>query len=94
MPFADTIEGLSGDLTEIYIKPYFNEAFRPVMKGDCFTVRGNFRPVEFKVTEVAPGNFGTVTNQTLVYTEGEPIKREDEEAADGVGYDDIGGCAH
>jgi transitional endoplasmic reticulum ATPase len=23
LPFADTIEGLTGDLTEIYIKPYF-----------------------------------------------------------------------
>ncbi len=49
-------------MTDIYIKPYFNEAFRPVMKGDTFTVRGNFRPVEFKIVEVAPGNFGTVTN--------------------------------
>lgn len=63
------------------------------MKGDVFTVRGNFRPVEFKVTEVAPGNFGTVTDKTMVYTEGEPIKREDDDAEDGVGYDDIGGCS-
>jgi len=62
LPFADTIEGLTGNLTDIYIKPYFKEAFRPVMKGDTFTVRGNFRPVEFKIVEVAPGNFGTVTN--------------------------------
>jgi transitional endoplasmic reticulum ATPase len=92
LPFADTIEGLTGDLTQTYIVPYFKDAFRPVMKGDCFTARGNFRPVEFKIMEVAPGNFGTVTDKTLVYTEGEPIKREDEEAADGVGYDDIGGC--
>jgi transitional endoplasmic reticulum ATPase len=92
LPFADTIEGLTGDLTQTYIVPYFRDAFRPVMKGDTFTVRGNFRPVEFKVVEVAPGNFGTVTDKTLVYTEGEPIKREEEEAADGVGYDDIGGC--
>jgi transitional endoplasmic reticulum ATPase len=50
------------------------------MKGDTFIVNGNFRPVEFKVVEVAPGNFGTVTDKTLVYTEGEPIKREDDEA--------------
>lgn len=28
----------------------------------------------------------------MLFTEGEPIKREDEEAADGAGYDDIGGC--
>lgn len=93
LPFADTIEGLSGDLTQTYIVPYFRDAFRPVMKGDVFTCKGNFRPVEFKVVEVSPGNFGTVTDKTLVYTEGEPIKREEEEAADGVGYDDIGGCS-
>jgi transitional endoplasmic reticulum ATPase len=92
LPFADTIEGLTGDLTQTYIVPYFRDAYRPVMKGDTFIVRGSFRPVEFKVVEVAPGNYGTVTDKTLVYTEGEPIKREDEEAQDGVGYDDIGGC--
>jgi len=92
LPFADTIEGLTGDLTQTYIVPYFKDAFRPVMKGDCFTVRGSFRPVEFKVEEVAPGNFGTVTDKTLVYTEGEPISREVEEQNDGAGYDDIGGC--
>ena len=28
----------------------------------------------------------------MLFDEGEPIKREDEEKLDGVGYDDIGGC--
>ena len=28
----------------------------------------------------------------MLFDEGEPIKREDEEQLDGVGYDDIGGC--
>lgn len=28
----------------------------------------------------------------MLFTEGEPIKREDEEKLDDVGYDDIGGC--
>lgn len=92
LPFDDSIEGLTGDLTATYIVPYFRDAFRPVMKGDTFTVRGTMKPVEFKVVEVAPGNYGTVTDKTLVYTEGEPIKRDEDEAADGVGYDDIGGC--
>jgi transitional endoplasmic reticulum ATPase len=27
-----------------------------------------------------------------MFTEGEPIKREDEEKLDDIGYDDIGGC--
>jgi len=55
-------------------------------------VRGAFRPVEFKVVEVDPGEFCIVSPNTMLFDEGEPIKREDEEAADGVGYDDIGGC--
>jgi len=63
-------------------------------KGDTFIVRESFRPVEFKVMEVDPPEWGIVTDQTLLFTEGEPIKREDEEAAEGIGYDDIGGCSH
>ncbi|EPT24478.1 transitional endoplasmic reticulum ATPase, putative, partial [Toxoplasma gondii ME49] len=37
-----------GNLFDIYLKPYFMEAYRPVRKGDLFLVRGGFRPVEFK----------------------------------------------
>ena len=28
----------------------------------------------------------------MLFTEGDPVKREDEEKLDEVGYDDIGGC--
>jgi hypothetical protein len=34
LPIDDTIEGLSGNLFETYLKPYFLEAYRPVRKGD------------------------------------------------------------
>ena len=70
LPFAEDVEGIAGDLTATFIVPYFRDAFRPVMKGDTFTVRGNMKAVEFKVVEVAPGNYGTVTDKTMVYTEG------------------------
>ena len=92
LPMEDTIEGLTGDLTQTYLVPYFKDAYRPVKKGDTFIVRGNFRPVEFKIVEVDPPEFGIVNEKTQLFTEGEPIKREDEDAQDGVGYDDIGGC--
>jgi transitional endoplasmic reticulum ATPase len=92
LPFADSIEGLTGNLTQIYLTPYFKDAYRPLTKGDTFIVKGNFRPVEFKVVELAPGNYGTFTDKTLVYTEGDPVNRDEDEAADGVGYEDIGGC--
>lgn len=92
IPFADKIEGVTGDLAEIYLKPYFKDVFRPVHKGDTFVVRGGFKEIEFKVVETDPENCIIVGPTTLVFTEGEPIQREDEEKADGVGYDDIGGC--
>jgi transitional endoplasmic reticulum ATPase len=92
LPLADTIEGLQGDLTKTYLIPYFKDAYRPVKKGDLFIVRGNFKPVEFKIVATEPKEFGIVAPNTMLYTEGEPINREDEEKLDDVGYDDIGGC--
>jgi transitional endoplasmic reticulum ATPase len=34
--------------------PYFKDAYRPVKKGDLFVVRGNFKPVEFKIVATEP----------------------------------------
>ncbi|KAJ2716467.1 AAA ATPase cdc48 [Coemansia spiralis] len=93
LPIDDTIEGLSGDLFDVYLKPYFVEAYRPVRKGDTFLVRGTMRAVEFKVVETEPEEYCIVAQDTVIHTEGEPIKREDEEQAlNAVGYDDVGGC--
>lgn len=39
LPIDDTIEGVGGNLFEVYLKPYFMEAYRPVKKGDLFLVR-------------------------------------------------------
>jgi len=92
LPLDDTIEGVSGNLFEVYLKPYFLEAFRPVRKGDLFLVRQAMHPVEFKVVECDPSPHCIVAPDTVIHCEGEPIKREDEEKLDDVGYDDIGGC--
>merc|ERR1719480_516747 len=96
LPFADTVEGITGNLFDTYLKPYFAESYRPVKKDDCFLVRSGFRPVEFKVIAVEVENSDDevciVSPDTVVHCDGEPIKREDEESADDVGYDDIGGC--
>jgi len=96
LPFADTVEGITGNLFDTYLKPYFAESYRPVKKDDCFLVRSGFRPVEFKVIAVEVENSEDevciVSPDTVVHCDGEPIKREDEESADDVGYDDIGGC--
>ncbi|GJE99275.1 AAA family ATPase [Phanerochaete sordida] len=93
LPFDDSIEGLSGNIFDVYLKPYFLEAYRPVRKGDTFLVRGGMRTVEFKVIETDPAEFCIVAQDTVIHTEGDPVKREDEESnLNDVGYDDIGGC--
>jgi len=93
LPFDDSVEGLTGNIFEVFLKPYFLEAYRPIRKGDTFLARGAGRSVEFKVVETDPAEFCIVAQDTVIHTEGDPIKREDEESnlAD-VGYDDIGGC--
>ncbi|CAM9462694.1 unnamed protein product [Ectocarpus sp. 6 AP-2014] len=92
LPVDDTIEGVTGNLFDVYLKPYFLEAYRPVKKGDLFLVRQAMHPVEFKVVECDPAPYCIVAPDTVIHCEGEPIKREDEERMDDVGYDDIGGC--
>ncbi|CAE7515229.1 CDC48E, partial [Symbiodinium microadriaticum] len=91
LPLDDTIEGVSGNLFDVYLKPYFLEAYRPIRKGDLFLVRMAMHPVEFKIVEMDPQPYGVVAPDTEIHCEGEPVKREDEERLDEVGYDDIGG---
>lgn len=93
LPIDDTIIGLTGNLYEVYIKPYFLRAYRPVRKDDVFLVRGGMRAVEFKVIETDPSPYCIVAPETIIHTEGDPVKREDEEERlNEIGYDDIGGC--
>lgn len=47
--------------------------------------------MEFKVVETDPAPYCIVAPDTEIYCEGEPIRREDEERLDDVGYDDVGG---
>ncbi|KAJ6742543.1 AAA-FAMILY ATPASE [Salix viminalis] len=91
LPIDDTIEGVTGNLFDAYLKPYFLEAYRPVRKGDLFLVRGGMRSVEFKVIETDPQEYCVVAPDTEIFCEGEPISREDENRLDEVGYDDVGG---
>ena len=92
LPFDDSIEGITGNLFDTFLKPYFLEAYRPVKAGDTFLVRGAFKAVEFKVVETDPSPVCIVAPETVIHCEGEPVVREEEERGDDVGYDDIGGC--
>jgi transitional endoplasmic reticulum ATPase len=92
LPLDDTIKGVSGNLFEVYLKPYFQDSYRPLKKGDLFLVRTAMNPVEFKVVDMDPEPFGIVSPDTVIHCDGEPVRREDEERLDDVGYDDVGGC--
>jgi transitional endoplasmic reticulum ATPase len=76
---ADTIEGLTGSLLDVFLRPYFHETYRPLRQGDTFTFRAAMKTVEFKVIEVDPPEDGIVAQDTVIHCEGEPIQREDEE---------------
>lgn len=75
----------------MFLTAYFLESYRPVRKSDLFQVRGGMRSVEFKVVDTDPGEYCVVAPDTEIFCEGEPIKREDEERLNEVGYDDVGG---
>ncbi|PAA77589.1 hypothetical protein BOX15_Mlig033619g2 [Macrostomum lignano] len=93
LPFDDSIQGLSGNMFETYLKPYFLEAYRPMRKDDMFIVRGGMRAVEFKVMETDPSPYCIVAPETVIHFDGEPCKREEEDSkAEDIGYEDIGGC--
>lgn len=97
LPFADTIAGLSGDLFQVYVKPYFLEKYRPLYIGDTFIVRGAMRAVEFKVTSITglddkDATFAIIGPETRIEYENTPLKRSEDDRLDEIGYDDIGGC--
>ncbi len=52
LPFQDSLKGFTGSLFETYLKPYFQDAYRPVKVGDCYMLQGGSHPVEFQVVDV------------------------------------------
>ena len=97
-PIADTINGLSGSLFEMFLSPYFIDAYRPIGENDTFTINGtNGREVEFYVVELDPRKCGVVTHNTVIYCN-DPIDRSKLENEDrgtelaNIDFEDIGGC--
>ncbi|CAM4850261.1 unnamed protein product [Rotaria magnacalcarata] len=90
LPVDDTVHGITGNLLEVYLKPYFvSKPYRPVHKGDVFIVRAAMHAVEFKVIETEPSPYCIVTPNTAIHCGDSPIKREEEEISlNEIGYDD------
>ena len=99
LPFRDTIEGMSGDFFDVFVKPYFAGKCIPVKVGDVFQTRGAMRSVEFKVTGIEfnevdhDSPYCVVGDKTEIFTDGEALERKEDGRLDDVGYDDIGGCS-
>lgn len=93
LPIADTVEGLSGNLHDMFLVPYFSTFLKPVHEGDIFSVNRANTTVDFQVVKCEPEMYGIVNQETELFSTGEPVDREDAEGADEVGYDDIGGCS-
>ncbi|CAM4741138.1 unnamed protein product [Rotaria magnacalcarata] len=93
LPVDDTVHGITGNLLEVHLKPYFvSKPYRPVHKGDVFIVRAAMHSVEFKAIENEPSPYCIVTPNTAIHCGDNPIKREEEEISlNEIGYDDIGG---
>ena len=87
LPLDDTTEGLTGNLFEFYLKPYLWNEYRPARRGDLFLVRG-----AMNVVETDPAKYCIVAPDIVIYWDGDPVSREDEERLDEVGYDDTGGA--
>ncbi|CAD8187480.1 unnamed protein product [Paramecium octaurelia] len=76
LPFQDSISGINEkNITQNYLIPYFNDAYRPISKGDCFVVK-MAKDIEFKIIATEPEDMGVVGPKTIIYTEGGTIKRE------------------
>jgi len=65
LPMDDTIEGVTGNLFDVYLKSYFLEAYRLVRKGDLFLARGGMRSVEFKIIETGSSESSFSSHQWL-----------------------------
>ncbi|KAG8465363.1 hypothetical protein KFE25_002670 [Diacronema lutheri] len=95
LPFRDTLGGFAGELAADLLKPYFHDAFRPVAEGDILRLpdpSNGGAIVECLVVETEPAGYCTVSDETVLDVEGEPLDRSADDMADVVGYDDIGGC--
>ena len=67
----DDIQKNQKNLFEVYLRPYFLEAYRPVCKGDTFIVRANRQPIEFQVIETDPDPCCIVAPDTIIMCDGQ-----------------------
>ncbi|WOG29264.1 AAA family ATPase [Endozoicomonas sp. 8E] len=91
LPIKDSLEGITGNLFDVFLKPFFLDSYRPVAKNDIIPISAGLRTVEFRVIQTEPEGGCIVAQDTFIHCEGDPVERQDESSIMDVGYDDIGG---
>jgi transitional endoplasmic reticulum ATPase len=76
LPVEETIHPFEEIIPEL-LKSYFEDSYRPVMKGDVFTVPTDFhgRVVEFQILDIQGSNACIVSPDTMINSKGSPVKR-------------------
>ena len=104
LPYADSLASAGIDenddklIFEEYVKPYFENKFRTLHRGDSFHINGprgelEFQCVEIDSVEVDGDTDCVVVDETMIDCEGEAIDRDDMDDLEGAGYDQIGGAS-
>jgi transitional endoplasmic reticulum ATPase len=103
LPYADILAsaGLKENdevIFEEYIRPYFQDKFRTLSRGDSFHIDGpkgllEFQCVEIDSVEVDGDSACVVVDDTVIESQGEAIDRSDMDDLEGAGYDTIGGAS-
>lgn len=80
---------------EDFFKQFFNRTYRPITKGEVFTIpqgsSSDNQGVSFKVVAVEPSSPAIIGDGTGFCYEEEPVKRMDSGESDKIWYDNIGG---
>lgn len=92
LPIIDVMIEMPNNLLEDYLRPYFQNAYRPVSVDDRLVIQNEGRTIEFQVIETEPSPCCIVASETIINCEGEPILRTtDDDFWNRLTFDDIGG---
>ena len=87
-PYAEDVVGVSVCLLKVYIYPYVNEAYRPALVGDVFSIRGsNGHTVKFKLQAMWPRQYGILSEYCTYDWNQTPIVLADDSDASAFGPD-------
>ena len=103
LPFDSDLQAYEGTAETAFtdaLAPYLKDNDRPLTVGDVLSTSAGDATIRWKVLEVEPeaanpieAARGTVTAETTIFTDGEPLPDSEglDASDDVVGYEDIGG---